>query len=401
MSDDSTGCSILHVDMDAFFALVAIRDRPELAEVPVVVGGGDRGVVLSANYPAREFGIRSAMPVTRARRMCPDAVVLSPNYSDFDSVSASVMELFGQVTPLVEALSLDEAFLDVSGVSRHWRSPREIAEHIRARVADEQRITCSVGVAGSASVAKLASRRAKPDGVVVVPPHQVTRFLHPLDVGELWGVGEKTRAQLHRLGLITVGDVAHTPVSMLQRIIGAAAGKHLHELAWGVDRRGITPTRGPHEPDKSMGADETFSRDTDDPDFCRRELLRLSAKVARRMRAAGVAGRTVSIRVRFSDFTTITRSRTLTEGTDVTGEIHAVAVGLFDRLGLQRARIRLVGVRVEGLRPRESVHRQLVLGARERGWAEADRAVDRATTRFGREAVTPASLLPAHSTDRG
>lgn len=393
MGDGSSNCSILHVDMDAFFALVAIRDRPELAEVPVIVGGGDRGVVLSANYPAREFGIRSAMPMTRARRMCPGAVVLPPVHSEFESVSASVMEVFRQVTPLVETLSLDEAFLDVSGAVRHGGSPQEIAEYIRARVADEQRITCSVGIANSVSVAKLASRRAKPDGVVVVPPDRVTRFLHPLDVGELWGVGEKTRAQLHRLGLVTVGDVAHTSVGTLQRVIGAAAGQRLHELAWGIDRRTITPRRGEHEPDKSMGADETFGRDTDDPDFCRRELLRLSAKVARRMRMAGVAGRTVSIRVRFSDFTTITRSRTLSEGTDVTGEIHAVAVQLFDKLGLQRARIRLVGVRVEGLRPRETMHRQLVLGARERGWADADRAVDRASMRFGHDVVTPASLL--------
>ncbi len=387
--------------MDAFFALVAIRDRPELAQAPVIVGGGDRGVVLSANYPAREFGIRSAMPMTRARRMCPGAVVLPPIYSEFESVSASVMEVFRQVTPLVETLSLDEAFLDVSGAVRHRGSPQEIAEYIRARVTDEQRITCSVGIANSVSVAKLASRRAKPDGVIVVPPDRVTRFLHPLDVGELWGVGEKTRAQLHRLGLVTVGDVAHTSVTTLQRVIGAAAGQRLHELAWGIDRRTITARRGEHEPDKSMGADETFSRDTDDPDFCRRELLRLSAKVARRMRMAGVAGRTVSIRVRFSDFTTITRSRTLPEGTDVTGEIHAVAVQLFDKLGLQRARIRLVGLRVEGLRPRESMHRQLVLGAREHGWADADRAVDRATMRFGRDVVTPASLLAGQRRGRG
>lgn len=393
MADQSVGCHILHVDMDAFFALVAIRDRPEMADVPVIVGGGDRGVVLSANYPAREFGIRSAMPMSRARRMCPDAVIVSPRHGDFESVSASVMEVFRQITPVVEPLSLDEAFLDVSGAGRRWASPREIAEHIRARVADEQRITCSVGVATAPSVAKLASRRAKPDGVVVVPSDRVTSFLHPLDVGELYGVGDKTRERLHRLGLVTVGDVAHTPVSTLQRAIGTAAGAHLHQLAWGTDRRRITAKRGEHEPDRSMGADETFGRDTDDPQVCRRELLRLSARVGSRMRAAGVAGRTVSIKVRFSDFTTITRSRTLSEDTDVTAEIHAAAVQLFDRLGLQRARIRLVGVRVEGLRPRETVHRQLVLGAREQGWPEADRAVDRAVLRFGRDAVRPASLL--------
>ena len=264
--------------MDAFFASVAIRDRPELAEVPVIVGGGHRGVVLAANYPARKYGVHSALPMTRARRLCPDAVVLSPDYTDFESVSSSVMEIFRQVTPMVEAVSIDEAFLDVSGATRRLGSPLRIAEHIRARVADEQRVTCSVGVAGSVSVAKLASRRAKPDGVIVVPPREVTRFLHPLDVGELYGVGEKTREQLNRLGLHTVGDVAHTPLTTLQRGIGVAAGTQLHHLAWGTDRRTLTPRRATQDPDKSMGADETFGRDTDDPAVVLRELLRLSPR---------------------------------------------------------------------------------------------------------------------------
>ena len=392
-AEASHDCPILHVDMDAFFASVAIRDSPELADVPVIVGGGHRGVVLAANYPARAYGVRSALPMTRARRMCPQAVVLPPDYADFESVSSSVMEIFRQVTPLVEAASMDEAFLDVSGATRRLGSPRQIAEHIRARVCDEQRITCSVGVAATVSVAKLASRRAKPDGVVVVRPREVTRFLHPLDVGELYGVGEKTREQLHRLGLMTVGDVAHTPLTTLQRGIGVAAGTQLHHLAWGTDRRTLTPRRPTHEPDKSMGADETFGRDTDDRAVVLRELLRLSAKVTGRMRAAGVAGRTVTLRVRFADFTTITRSRTLTDATDVTGEVHATAAALFEALGLQRARIRLVGVRVEGLVPRDQVQRQLVLGGRDRGWEEADRASDAATLRFGGGAVRRATLL--------
>ena len=393
--DLSHDCPILHVDMDAFFASVAIRDRPDLADVPVIVGGGHRGVVLSATYQARAYGVHSAMPMTRARRMCPQAVVLSPDYTDFESVSSSVMEIFRQVTPVVETLSLDEAFLDVSGALRRFETPLQVAEHLRARVYDEQRITCSVGIANAPSVAKLASRRAKPDGVVVVPPHRVTSFLHPLDVGELYGVGEKTREQLHRLGLVTVGDVAHTPVATLRRALGPHAGAHVHALAWGDDRREITSRRGAHEPDKSIGCDETFGRDTDDREVVLREVLRLSAKVAGRMRRAEVAGRTVTLKVRFADFTTITRSRTMPEATDVTSEIYATAVGLFTALGLQRARVRLVGVRVEGLVPRSSVQRQLVLGEREHGWAEADRAVDAAVLRFGGHAVRPASLLVA------
>ncbi len=392
--DTSFACPILHVDMDAFYASVATRGRPELQDVPVIVGGGHRGVVLSANYLAREHGVHSAMPTTRARRLCPQAVVIPPDFEELGRVSSSVMENFRRVTPLVEVLSLDEAFLDVSGSTRRLGSPRDIAEQLRATIHDEQAITCSVGVAATVSVAKLASRRAKPDGVVVVPPEAMTSFLHPLDVGELWGVGEKTREVLHRLGLLTVGDVAHTPLRTLQRAVGAGLGSHLHELAWGTDRRVITPRRGPDEPDRSMGADETFGRDTDERDTIVRELLRLSARVTGRMRVAGVAGRTVTLKVRFADFTTITRSRTLPEATDVTQEIYRTATRLYDALGLQRARIRLVGVRVEGLVARESVQRQLVLGERERGWSDADRAVDRATRRFGAAAVRPASLLP-------
>ncbi len=389
----SWDCPVLHVDMDAFYASVAVRDRPELHSVPVVVGGGSRGVVLSANYLARTYGVRSAMPMTRARRLCPNAVVVSPSFETFELVSRSVMETFRQVTPVVEVLSLDEAFLDVSGSVRRLGSPYSIAERLRARIYDEQGITCSVGMAATVAVAKLASRRAKPDGVLVVPPSAVTTFLHPLDVGELWGVGEKTAELLHRLGLRTVGDVAHVSQSTLQRAVGVGLAHQLHQLAWGEDRRMVTARRGHDEPDKSMGADETFGRDTDDRAVVMREILRLSAKVTMRMRAAGVAGRTVTLKVRFADFTTITRSRTRSEATDVTQEVYRTATDLFTALGLQRARIRLVGVRVEGLVPRGTVQRQLMLGEREHGWSEADVAVDRATRRFGGAAVRPATLL--------
>ncbi len=392
-ADASFACPILHVDMDAFYASVAVRERPELWHVPVIVGGGGRGVVLSANYLAREYGVRSGMPGTRARRLCPQAVVVSPSYDEFTVVSRAVMETFRRVTPLVEAVSLDEAFLDVRGSAKRLGSPLEIAERLRAVVHDEQGITCSVGVAATVSLAKLASRRAKPDGVVVVPPEAITSFLHPMGVGELWGVGEKTSDLLLRFGLVTVGDLAHTPLATLQRAVGDSLGSHLHELAWGTDRRELTPRATADDPEKSMGANETFGRDTDDRDVITRELLKLTGRVTRRMRTAGVAGRTVTITVRFADFTTITRSKTIPEATDVTHEVHRTAVRLYDALGLQRARIRLVGVRVEGLVPRETVHRQLVLGEREHGWSDADRAVDEARFRFGSDAIRPASLL--------
>jgi DNA polymerase-4 len=320
-------------------------------------------------------------------------VRVSADFRDFETVSRSVMEVFREVTPLVEAYSLDEAFLDVSGAVRRLGSPLRIAEYIRARVHDEQRIDCSVGLAGSVSVAKVASRRAKPDGVLVVPPADVVDYLHPLDVGELFGVGPHTRARLHRLGLVTVGDVAHTPRSTLQLLVGRALGAQLHELAWGTDRSTLTARRSDHDPERSMGAEETFGRDSADREAISRELLRLATKVTARMRYAGVVGRTVALRVRYSDFTTITRSRTLPDPTDVTGEVHAAALALFDALGSRRLRIRLVGVRVEGLLSREQAHRQMVIGEREHGWPDADRAVDDVSRRFGRGAVRRATLL--------
>jgi DNA polymerase IV len=392
-SSSDVGCDVLHVDMDAFYASVAIRNRPDLAGQPVLVGGQHRGVVLSASYQARAAGVHSAMPMTRARRLCPGATVLSPNFEEFSGVSAAVMEVFRTITPVVEVLSLDEAFLDVSGARRRLGSPIQIADQLRARIYDEQSIPCSVGVATTKHVAKLASRQAKPDGIVVVPAKETTAFLHPLDVAELWGVGDKTATTLRRLGLNTVGDLAHTPLPILRRALGPALSAHLHGLAWGIDDRVVVPCRGPEEPDRGMGADETFSRDTDAPAVVLRELLRLSAKLAARVRAARVAGRTVTVKIRFADFTTITRSRTMRDATDVTAEIYRTASDLYLALGLERARIRLVGVRLEGLVDAAKATRQLMFGEREHGWSYADQAVDKAVMRFGKAAVTPATLL--------
>jgi DNA polymerase-4 len=299
------------------------------------------------------------------------------------------MEIFRDITPMVEPLSLDEAFLDVAGAVRRLGPPADLGELIRARVHDEQGITCSVGVATTKFVAKLASTRAKPDGLLVVPAQHVVEFLHALPVGALWGVGQRTEEQLTRLGLRTVGDLAQTPVATLERALGPAAGRHLADLAWGRDPRSVVP----HEPDKSVGAEETFGTDVDDPEVVRRELLRLSERVGSRMRAQRCRGRTVSVKIRFADFTTITRSRTLRDPTDVTREIYSTALGLYEALGLDRARLRLVGVRVEGLLDSEVAEEQLVLGAPEHGWRDADAAVDRATRRFGRGAVRPAALV--------
>ena len=390
LGTDDSGCHILHVDMDAFFASVELRHRPELRGLPMVVGGeGGRGVVLAATYEARRYGIHSAMPMSRARRQCADLVVVPPDHRAYVEVSGSVMQLFSSITPAVEPLSLDEAFLDVSGAMRRLGSPVVIGELLRSRVYDEQGITCSVGVASTKFVAKLASTRAKPDGLLVVPRDEVIAFLHPMPVGSLWGVGERTEEQLLRLGLQTVGDIAHTPENTLQRALGAALGSHLAALSWGRDPRGVTP----HEPEKSIGNEETFARDVDDPAVVRREILRLCEQVARRLRTAGLVGRTVTLKVRFADFTTLTRSRTLPEPTDVARDLYATTTRLYDGLALQRARLRLVGVRVEGLLDADEAPEQLLLDSPEFGWRDAERAADAATRRFGRGAVVPARLV--------
>ena len=387
---DDRGCTVLHVDMDAFYASVELRSRPELRGLPVIVGGGgSRGVVLSATYEARRSGVASAMPMMRARRLCPEAVVIKPDHAAYAEVSAGVMEVFRSVTPLVEPLSLDEAFLDVSGAARRLGGARAVGEWLRATVQDEQGITCSVGVASTKFVAKLASARCKPDGLLVVPADRVVAFLHPLPVAALWGVGEKTEEVLLRLGLRTVGDIAHTSVATLQRALGPATGAHLAALSWGRDERRVVPA----EPDKSIGAEETFPVDVDDPAVVARELLRLSERTAARLRATDQVGRTVSIKVRFSDFSTITRSRTLPEATDVGRTVYETALSLYQALGLERARLRLVGVRVEGIKPAAGVPHQLLLGERDSGWREAEQAVDRAARRFGAGAVRPATLV--------
>ena len=394
---DDTGCPILHVDMDAFYASVELRERPDLVGQPVIVGGlGGRSVVLSATYEARAFGVHSAMPMGRARRLCPHATVIPPTPGVYAEASAAVMEIFRSITPLVEPLSLDEAFLDVGGARRRLGSPAQIGELIRARVADEQRLPCSVGVASTKFLAKLASGRAKPDGLLVVPRDGVVEFLHPLPIGALWGVGDKTEEALSRIGLRTIGDIAHTPEATLARAVGPAAGAALTALAWGRDDRPVVP----HEPDRSIGAEETFARDVEDPTVVKRELLRLSERTAARLRGAGHVGRTVSIKVRFADFTTITRSKTLADPTDVARVVYDTARNLYDALGLDRARIRLVGVRVEGLSDADATPHQLAMDGGTEEWRAAERAADRAVARFGAGAVRPAALVDREQPDR-
>ncbi|GAA2466628.1 DNA polymerase IV [Winogradskya humida] len=386
---DDAGCTILHVDMDAFFASVEVRRRPELRGRPVVVGGaGPRGVVSSASYEARRYGVRSAMPGARARALCPQAIFLPPDFSAYTEASRAVMAIFRDVTPLVEPLSLDEAFLDVAGAQRLLGRPAGIARAIRERVLAEQRLTCSVGVASSKFVAKLGSTRAKPDGMIVVPADQVLDFLHPLPVDALWGVGERAAEHLHRLGLKTVGDLAGAPLRMLRGSLGEASAAHLHELSWGRDSRRVVAE---HE-EKSIGAEMTYDIDVTDPATIQRSLLALAEKVGARLRAGGHVGRTVAIKIRMEDFRTVSRSRTLPSSTDVTREIFETVWALF-RVLAPAEPIRLVGVRVEGLAPAATTPRQLTLGEPEHGWRDAEAAADAVAARFGRSIVGPASLL--------
>lgn len=385
--------------MDAFYASVELLGRPQLRGRPVIVGStSTRGVVLSATYEARHYGVHSAMPMGRARRLCPQAVVIPPSRESYARVSAGVLEIFQSVTPLVEPLALDEAFLDVSGALRRLGRPAAIGELIRSRVATELGITCSVGVASTKFVAKLASAQCKPDGLFVVARDEasVIGFLHPLPIGALWGVGDRTEQALARLGLRTIGDVAQAPPAMLRHELGSAAGTALAALAWGRDERTVVAG----EPDKSIGSEQTFERDIDDPRVIRRELLRLSERTAARLRSAGQVTRTVSIKLRSADFTTITRSRTLPDPTDVGYEIYATARALYSSAGSGHVRLRLVGVRAENLSDAATSPRQLTFDEPAAGWREAERAIDRAASRFGPDIVRPASLVTSEERPR-
>lgn len=387
-SVDDSAATILHIDMDAFFASVELLDHPELRGTPVIVGGtAGRGVVTSATYEARRYGVRSAMPMSQAMRLCPRATVLPSHYEKYGEYSRRVMEIFRSVTPLVEPLSIDEAFLDVAGARRLFGSPGQIARDIRARVLDETGLTCSVGAASAKFVAKMASTRAKPDGMLVVPADRTLEFLHPLPVGALWGVGKTTQESLERRGLRIIGDIAATPPDALRRMLGEAAGSKLHDLSWGRDPRRVNT----HRAEKSMGHENTFGVDVVDPDRVRRELLGQADRVAVRLRRAGFEARTVALKLRYADFTTITRSRTLAEPTDLGRRIYEEVRDIYEGVRKPGDRVRLVGVRGEQLV--EAGGAALSLWDPDEDWRVAERTVDAATERFGRGVVRPASLV--------
>ncbi|MDP9404584.1 MAG: DNA polymerase IV [Actinomycetota bacterium] len=394
--------SILHVDMDSFYASVEVLHDPSLAGRPVIVGAaGYRGVVASCTYEARVFGIHSAMPSAEARRLCPEAVFVAPHPGRYAAYSRRLHAVLGDYTPLVEGIGLDEAFLDVAGARRLFGPASEIAVAIRRSIADELELECAVGVGTSKLVAKLASRQAKPrvtagrlepgPGVFVVEAGEELAFLHPHPVGALWGVGPATEQRLRRLGVVTVGDLAAVPRTTLVAALGTSLGAHLHELSWGRDRRGVEPDREA----KSVGHEQTYPIDLAEGAELRREAVRLADAVAARLRLGGLAGRTVTVKVRFSDFVTITRSQTLPGPIDTALEVATVARSLLDDVDPTPG-VRLLGISVSMLSA--GAARQLSLddalegggtgGARwSPAWDEAWRAVDELRRRFGQTIV--------------
>lgn len=381
---------ILHADLDAFYASVEELRDPELKGKPVVVGGtSSRGVVTSASYEARRFGIRSAMPTSRARRLCPHAVFIQPDFKAYTDKSRQVRDIFESFSPVIEPISLDEAFIDVRAAKRMWADPPTIAEALKDRVLRSSGLVVSVGVAPNKFLAKLASRRAKPDGVVVVESGREPAFLDPLPVTELWGVGEQTAAVLRRLGLDTIGDVRAVPRQTLIKALGPLGG-HVFDLASGKDERPVVPDAVR----RSVGAEETFDRDLVDPTQVAQALLKLSDRVSSRLRGQGISGRTVSVKIRLANFSTMTRSATLPHEIDGVTGLYSVAKKLVSRFlatAPGSTRIRLLGVSMTNL-AEWPASEQLTLERAPR-WADADRALDKIRLRFGDDSLGFASLL--------
>ena len=386
--DDDSAAPIIHVDMDAFFASVELLEHPELAGRPVIVGGRDgRGVVSAASYEARAFGVSSAMSMAEACRRCPQAVVLPVRHGLYSRVSAQVMSVLAEVTPVLEKVSIDEAFLDVTGARCRMGPPVTIGRWIRAEVRRRVGVPASVGIASTKFVAKLASSHAKPDGLLLIPAHATQDFLNLLPVGALWGVGARTQEVLARWGINDVRTLADADPRHLEKILGRAAGRHLHELSHGVDPRRVEPVRE----EKSVGTETTFFDTVADREHARRVLLDQTHQCAARLRAGDLRCRVVVLKARGADFTTVTRSRTLAVPTDLARDIWEIVAALFSALPTPAGGFRLLGVRVEGLlRPDDGV--QLLLDEDSRRGAP-ERVADAVRRRWGNGALAPASLL--------
>lgn len=385
---------IIHIDMDAFFVEVERRRDPKLIGAPVAVGGlGPRSVVASASYEARAHGVASAMPMSRARRFCPALVVVPPDHAEYQRVSHEVFDILGRFTPQVERLSIDEAFLDVSGLRLHYPSPVEVANRIRTAIREELDLPSSAGIAPNKFLAKLASGQAKPDGICIVPSDGIQQFLSPLPVRKMWGVGQATYAELERLGVATIGDLAAIPPATLERRVGPTLAHHLHQLAQGLDSR---PVVEPGEA-KSISVEETYSIDLAGYAALEAEFLRHTERVADRVRRAGLVGRTVTVKIRFGDFSTITRSKTLESATNVGRDIYRTSVQLLQAANISDQPVRLLGVGLSALEP-AGAPSQLATD-RPAVWDELADAVTEVKDRFGRDAVKPARLTEKPGSD--
>lgn len=385
---DDSQTHVLHVDMDSFFASVELLQRPDLVGEPVVVGGlGNRGVVTSATYEARAFGVHAGQPIGQARQMCPQATFLPGRHSVYGDYSRQVMEILSQVTPDLEPVSIDEAFMDVSGAVRRLGPPTQIAADLRAAIRERVGLPASVGIAATKSVAKIASAHAKPDGVLLIPADSTAQFLHSLPIGALWGVGKQTERILRQRGLETVGDLANTPLDRLTRWLGQAHARHLLDLSWGRDPRTVAPRAR----EKSVSTEQTFGTNVTDRTELSRFVLGAAHQCAKRLRAAGLLGWTVTLKLRSGDFKTITRSRTLTAPSDTGRELAEAAGRLLAKEIIPRGGVRLIGVGVSGLVGREAGV-PVLLGEDRRG-RDAELVMDRAGKRFGSGAVVPAALI--------
>jgi len=382
---DESGTPIMHIDMDAFYASGELARRPELRGLPVIVGGGHRGVVLAATYEARAFGVRSAMTMMAAYRACPQAVILPPDFHLYHGISDSIIAMLYDITPKVEQVSVDEAFLDVSGARRLLGPPTAIGAKLRAQVHATHGVTCSVGIARNKFVAKVASTHAKPDGMLLIPDAATEAFLRELPVGALWGVGEKTEAHLARWGITQVSQIADLDLKTLQMMLGQAGGYHLHCLARGYDPRPVTN----HTPEKSIGNETTFDEDQADPEVVAKRLLALCDQVAGRLRKQGYVAATIALKVRTSDFHTVSKSRTLRSPTDVAHEIYPVAKDLVDSVDLNGLPVRLIGVRAENLKKRAQTSFQDTLeeATSQTDFRQAELALDQVRAKFGKGAV--------------
>ncbi|HSM01136.1 MAG TPA: DNA polymerase IV [Acidimicrobiia bacterium] len=378
---------IAHVDMDAFFVEVERLRRPELRNRATLVGGtGPRSVVASASYEARERGVTSAMPMARALRLCPHAVVVPPDHLEYRAKSAEVFEVLASFTPWVESVSVDEAFLDIAGLRRHHDSPDAVAIAIRAALRERLELPASVGLATTKLLAKLASRDAKPDGFLRVPAGGELAYLHAKPVRALWGVGEATHARLEELGVETIGDIAAFPRATMVRRLGDALGGQLWDLASGIDERAVEPVASA----RSISVEETYAQDLVTGAALERETLALADRLASRLHSAGVVASTVHVKVRYPDFTTVTRSHTFDQPVSTGHDIYRAALSLLDRTAARVRPVRLLGIGAEGLAG-SADPRQLSLQGR--SWEDIEGAVEEARARFGRSAVERARLV--------